>query len=202
MSSLSSSPTGANTGLGFRIVRALCGSNTAYDVIVGGRSPTKVEEAIASTTAEFASTGSKLYPLQVDIEHDDSIHKAFDEVQSKFGRVDALVNNAGMHVNTSLDAPQADQVIIGVQLDQKLAAGEMTKREIWNQSWNTNVAGAHIMTSTFIPLLRQRFEPTPDVHCFWNLHTCRNREHGVGCKQTPSQRLAQKHFRRSRVSQQ
>jgi NAD(P)-dependent dehydrogenase (short-subunit alcohol dehydrogenase family) len=89
--------TGANTGIGFQIVRALCGSDTAYDVILGGRSLDKVQEAIRSATAEFPSSRSKLSPLQVDIEHDNSIKKAFDEVQSKFGRLDALVNNAGMH---------------------------------------------------------------------------------------------------------
>lgn len=89
--------TGANTGIGFQIVRALCGSDRAYDIILGSRSLAKVEEAISSAVAEFPSSRSILFPLQVDIEHDDSIKKAFDEVQSKFGRLDALVNNAGVH---------------------------------------------------------------------------------------------------------
>ncbi|KAI4160834.1 MAG: hypothetical protein LQ342_005359 [Letrouitia transgressa] len=133
--------TGANTGIGFQIVRALYSSDQAYDIILGGRSLAKVQEAISSAAAEFPSSLSKLLPLQVDIEHDDSIQKAFEEVQSKWGRLDALVNNAG------------------AQLDQRLAAGQMTERDMWNQSWNTNTVGTQIMTSTFVPLLLRSGNP-------------------------------------------
>lgn len=87
--------TGANTGIGYEIVKALCASSKAYDVILAGRSLTKVNDAISTATAEFPQSASKLSAVQVDIEEDDSIKKAFEEVQAKFGRVDALVNNAG-----------------------------------------------------------------------------------------------------------
>lgn len=102
--------TGANTGIGFEIVKALCKSDEPYDIIVSGRSLEKVERAISDATTEFPASRSKLYPLQVDIEYDDSIKKAFEEVISKFGRVDALINNAGMlsHEQSNL-SPQADR---------------------------------------------------------------------------------------------
>lgn len=89
--------TGANTGLGFHIIRALCGSNKAYDILLGGRSLEKVHRAIQSATEEFPSSNCRLWPIQVDIDDDDSIQRAFAEVQAKFERVDALVNNAGMY---------------------------------------------------------------------------------------------------------
>lgn len=88
--------TGANTGIGFQIVRSLCSSNQAYSIIVGGRSLSKAQDAIVSATKEFPSSRSKLFPVQVDIEHDESIKRAFNMVQSGFGKLDALVNNAGM----------------------------------------------------------------------------------------------------------
>lgn len=72
--------TGANTGIGFQIVRALYSSEKVYDIILGGRSLAKVQEAISSVVAEFPSSRSKLSSLQVDIEHNNSIKKAFDEV--------------------------------------------------------------------------------------------------------------------------
>lgn len=89
--------TGANTGLGFQIVRALCKSEKAYNILLAGRSMVKVQEAVKSAAEEFPSSGSKLWPIQIDIEDDDSIQKAFDEVQTRFGRLDALVNNAGVY---------------------------------------------------------------------------------------------------------
>ncbi|OCK79146.1 putative short chain dehydrogenase [Lepidopterella palustris CBS 459.81] len=133
--------TGANTGLGFQIVRALCGSNKTYNILLAGRSLVKAQQAVRSATEDFPFSRSKLWPIQVDIEDDDSIHRVFDEIQTKFGRLDALVNNAG------------------AQLDQQLALGSMTMRQMWNQSWNVNTVGAQIMTSVFIPLLLQSNNP-------------------------------------------
>ena len=89
--------TGANTGLGFQIVRALGGSTKAYNILLAGRSLLKVQQAVRAATKEFSSSRSQLWPIQVDIEDDDSIQKVFDEVHTKFGRLDALVNNAGIY---------------------------------------------------------------------------------------------------------
>lgn len=127
--------TGANTGLGFQIIRALCGSNKAYEILLAGRSLEKAQQAAESVAEEFPSSSSEVWPIQIDLEDDDSVQRAFDEVQTKFGRLDALVNNAG------------------AQLDQQLAAGNMTMRQMWNKSWNVNTSGTQIITSTFIPLL-------------------------------------------------
>ncbi|KAF2492516.1 NAD(P)-binding protein [Lophium mytilinum] len=133
--------TGANTGLGFQIIRALYSSDESYTILLGGRSLAKAEEAIDVAVKEFPSSRSKLFPIQVDIEDDDSITTAFTEVQSKYGRLDALVNNAG------------------AQLDQEVKAGHMTVRQMWNASWNVNTVGTHIMTSTFMELLVQSPNP-------------------------------------------
>ncbi|THC92720.1 hypothetical protein EYZ11_007797 [Aspergillus tanneri] len=77
----------------------------------------------------------------IDIENDASIQSAFTEVQSKFGKLDALINNAG------------------AQFDRSLAAGNLTVQEAWNQSWNVNTVGTQVLTSTFMPLLLQSPDP-------------------------------------------
>jgi NAD(P)-dependent dehydrogenase (short-subunit alcohol dehydrogenase family) len=87
--------TGANTGIGYQVVRALCSASQAYTVFVSGRSLEKVNDAINSANKEFPSTKSELLPVQIDLESDDSIKSAFEHVKSKTGKLDALVNNAG-----------------------------------------------------------------------------------------------------------
>ena len=87
--------TGANTGLGFEMVKALCSSETAYEVLLGGRSVNKAEQAANAAMKEFPSTRSKVWPIQFDIEDDESLQRTVNEVQTKFGRLDALINNAG-----------------------------------------------------------------------------------------------------------
>lgn len=88
--------TGANTGLGYEIIKALCSSDKAYNILLAGRSHSKAEEAVKSATKEFPSSASKLWPIQIDIEDDDSMQRAFEDVKSRFSRIDALINNAGM----------------------------------------------------------------------------------------------------------
>lgn len=152
--------TGANTGIGFQIVRALCKSDKAYDIILGGRSIAKVEDAIKSAQAEFPSSHSRLSSVQVDIEYDDSIQKAFEEVQSKFGKIDALINNAGgCFLSCSSRSFTWLMLQTGAQLDQKQASGEMTEREMWIQSWNINTVGTQVMTTTFMSLLLKSHNP-------------------------------------------
>jgi NAD(P)-dependent dehydrogenase (short-subunit alcohol dehydrogenase family) len=88
--------TGANTGLGFQIIRALCSSDRSYNILLAGRSLAKADEATKAATEEFPSSPSKIWPIQVDIEDDNSMQKAFEETRERFGRVDTLINNAGM----------------------------------------------------------------------------------------------------------
>lgn len=37
--------------------------------------------------------------------------------------------------------------------------GKLTEREAWNKSWDVNVSGTQVMTTTFIPLLLEASDP-------------------------------------------
>lgn len=88
--------TGANTGIGFETIKALLESPNPYTIILGGRSLQKAEDAAQVAKAQFPNSQSTLSTIQVDIEDDYSISKAFDKVSTEHGRVDVLINNAGM----------------------------------------------------------------------------------------------------------
>ncbi len=133
--------TGANTGLGLAVVRALCHSSSAYQVLIGCRDVQKGEEAITTIQNEVPDSTSTLAVVQVDIASDESIQKAADQVSSQYGRLDALVNNAGAN------------------FDAELQAGKMSHREVWNKTWDVNVSGAQVMTELFMPLLLKSNDP-------------------------------------------
>ncbi|KFY21021.1 hypothetical protein V491_03229 [Pseudogymnoascus sp. VKM F-3775] len=142
---MSSSPitliTGANTGIGFETIKALLGSPNTYTILLGGRSIQKAEDAVQLAKTQFPNSASSLSAIQVDIEDDASISKAFEEVSAKYGRLDVLINNAG------------------AAFDLDLQAGRLSMREVWNKSWDVNTTGSQIMTHTFVPLLLKSSDP-------------------------------------------
>jgi NAD(P)-dependent dehydrogenase (short-subunit alcohol dehydrogenase family) len=87
--------TGANTGLGFEVVKALCQSNSTYTILLGGRSIDKAEAAVAEARPLRTAASTQLQAVQIDIEDDTSIAKLFTEIEQKYGRLDVLINNAG-----------------------------------------------------------------------------------------------------------
>jgi NAD(P)-dependent dehydrogenase (short-subunit alcohol dehydrogenase family) len=87
--------TGANTGLGFEIVKALCQSKKSYTILVGGRSLDKAKAAITKAESVKATSSTQLHAVQIDIEDDNSISNLYEAIDRDYGRIDVLVNNAG-----------------------------------------------------------------------------------------------------------
>ena len=133
--------TGANTGLGLEVVKALHKSDVTYEIILGSRSVDKANEAIATVKQESQTSKSNLSSVEVDVTSDDSIRKAFEHVKSQHGRLDTLVNNAG------------------ASFDHAASQGKMTLREAFNAAWDVNVSGTHVITHEFAPLLLKSADP-------------------------------------------
>ena len=87
--------TGANSGVGYETVKALLESDKPYHVLVGARSQEKAQTATDALRKEVPGSKNTAEALVVDLNSDESINKAFEQVQASHGHIDSLVNNAG-----------------------------------------------------------------------------------------------------------
>lgn len=85
--------TGGNNGIGLATCQ-LFAAQPDYHCIMGSRSLDKGKKAIAEIQSSQGSDSISL--VQLDITSDSSIAAAVDEVRSKHGSLDILINNAGV----------------------------------------------------------------------------------------------------------
>ena len=88
--------TGGNSGIGFEAVKALLESSRTYHVLLASRTLEKAKLAIEALHKQCPESTNTVEALEVDLNSDESINKAFEQVKAKFGYLDVLVNNAGM----------------------------------------------------------------------------------------------------------
>jgi NAD(P)-dependent dehydrogenase (short-subunit alcohol dehydrogenase family) len=122
--------TGANKGIGFATVRRL--ADRGWTVLLGSRDAER-----GAAAAETLHGDVTVLPL--DVTSDESVAAAVKEVESRYGRLDVLVNNAG---------------IIG----PPVAALDTGAEELL-ACYATNVFGPVRMTRAFLPLLRRSAAP-------------------------------------------
>ncbi|MET0244158.1 MAG: SDR family NAD(P)-dependent oxidoreductase [Flavitalea sp.] len=134
--------TGANTGVGFQIAKALTSNN--YIVFIGARNADKGKTAASEL-------GKNAHAIVLDVTDRATIDKAAEQIQGEYGKLDLLVNNAGISntaaPGTSLEEVMAAQTISGVNVDEMRAV------------WETNVFGVVSVTQAFLPLLKKADAP-------------------------------------------
>lgn len=118
--------SGANRGIGREIARRLHRDH-GFTVLAGARDPAQIDAA------------DGLAPLALDVSDDASVDAAREWVERDPGRLDVLVNNAGVHGRPDRAADY--------DLDEAHAVFE------------TNVFGAWRLIKAFLPLLRRSERP-------------------------------------------
>lgn len=91
--------TGGNNGIGYETVKAFFQSTKSYHVILASRSLEKAKRAIETLHKECPEATNTVGAVQLDLTSDESIEKAFEQVKTSAGRIDALVNNAGPFIS-------------------------------------------------------------------------------------------------------
>jgi NAD(P)-dependent dehydrogenase (short-subunit alcohol dehydrogenase family) len=118
--------SGANRGLGLEVARQLAARG--FTVVMGGR-----DEGQAAAAAAEGIEGD-VHPHQLDVADQASVDRCVGWIESRFARLDALVNNAG--VGSGISAHRADV-------------------EATRDTFEVNLFGAWRLAVACVPLMRR-----------------------------------------------
>jgi clavulanate-9-aldehyde reducatase len=119
--------TGASSGIGEATAVALAGAGAA--VALAARRGDRLEEVARRVEGE----GGRALPVQCDITEEAQAHSFIERAHGELGRVDALVNNAGVML---------------------LGPVEGADTEDWRRMVNVNLMGLLYCTHAALPLMR------------------------------------------------
>jgi NAD(P)-dependent dehydrogenase (short-subunit alcohol dehydrogenase family) len=120
--------TGANRGLGFEVVRQL--AQRGFATVLGSRDLEK------GRAAAEALDGLEVHPRRLDVADPDSVRELASGLRDDYGRLDVLVNNAGILYDTWQSGLEADLDVV-------------------HQALETNLFGAWRTAQACLPLLRR-----------------------------------------------
>lgn len=125
--------TGANRGIGLETARQL-GQND-ITVVVAARS----SAAAQKTASLLQSEGIEAFPVQLDVTNASDRKAAANTVSGKYGKLDILINNAGIGPDEGLTVPKTIE----------------TSDEEMEKIFGTNVFATVAVTREFLPLLKK-----------------------------------------------
>jgi len=111
--------TGGNRGIGLAIARLL--AEDGASVVVSGRDAARLDTAVK----ELESLGASALGVAADATKREDADRLVEATRERFGRVDVLVNNAGI---------TRDQLLVRMKDDD------------WDQVLDTNLRGVFLMT--------------------------------------------------------
>jgi len=125
--------TGSYKGIGYETARQL-GKN-GFIVIVSARKGKKAEEAADKLKEE----GIEAYSVKLDVTDEKEVDKAYKFIHDKFGKLDVLVNNAGIQLdNDSFSAANSVETV---------------SHKILKETFESNFFGVVSLTQKLLPLI-------------------------------------------------
>lgn len=118
------------TGLGLEVARQM--HDNGFNVIISAR----MAERAMAMAAILQNEGREAVPLELDILEDLSVENAVQQIESRFGVLDVLINNAGGYYDQE-----------GTPLNQTF--------EYTRQALETNLFGTWRVIKAFLPLLEK-----------------------------------------------
>ncbi|KAI1077352.1 putative short chain dehydrogenase/reductase [Whalleya microplaca] len=128
--------TGANIGIGYETVVTLSKVSANFHILLGSRSIEKGQKALSDIQSTQNDLQGTISVIQIDVTDQKSIQAAKEQIEAQFGKLDVLINNAG--------------IVVYEQLDTLTAL---------RRTFETNAFGPMILTETLEPLLKKAANP-------------------------------------------
>jgi NAD(P)-dependent dehydrogenase (short-subunit alcohol dehydrogenase family) len=119
--------TGGNRGIGLAIAEALAAEGAK--VILFGRD----RAALRHATTVLSKYGNPVLPVEGDVTQEISVIALFEEIRRRFGRVDILINNAGIAPSSTVAETHLD---------------------VWKKTIDTNLTGTFLCCRAALPLMK------------------------------------------------
>ncbi|WP_097014483.1 SDR family NAD(P)-dependent oxidoreductase [Anaerocolumna aminovalerica] len=121
--------TGASSGLGADAARAY--AEQGADVALLARRKEKLDKVVK----EIEATGKKAIAVQCDVSNEEEVEKAIKEVLAHFGKIDILLNNAGIAFAGSVENMTVEQ---------------------WDTAMDINVKGIFLTCKYVVPHMKKQ----------------------------------------------
>jgi NADP-dependent 3-hydroxy acid dehydrogenase YdfG len=121
--------TGASSGLGEATARLL--SAQGASVVLGARRIDRIQ----SLADELTGSGGKALAIPTDVTHYNQVKRLVDAAVQTFGRIDVMINNAGLMPHSPL---------------------ERLKIEDWNRTIDVNIKGVLYGIAAALPYMKQQ----------------------------------------------
>jgi NAD(P)-dependent dehydrogenase (short-subunit alcohol dehydrogenase family) len=127
--------TGANRGIGFETARQL--GQKGMHVLMGARNEAKGKEAEGKLKGE----GLDVEFILLDMDDPKTQAKAAKTIEEKFGKLDVLVNNAG--------------ILIDEKSNGSFVTTSKTSEDVLRKTFETNFFNVVALTQTLLPLIKK-----------------------------------------------
>jgi NAD(P)-dependent dehydrogenase (short-subunit alcohol dehydrogenase family) len=152
--------TGGSRGLGLVLARHICVQGGKVAVLA--RDP----EELARAKADLTARGGKVLTVECDLLDGDQIHAAVRKVIDRFGRIDILINNAGIIEVGPLDHMTRDDFDRAMRLHfwapYELVSQIVPEMRLWGGGRIVNISsiGGKVAVPHFAPYSASKFALT------------------------------------------